>query len=88
MVESNWNNIRQDLVKDIASFTKNFFIKASSDIKERLEEKGIPSNKLSISSNHRVISMKVTDKNEFEEGKIYFEQVYDEISSHKWLENI
>lgn len=85
---SNWNDVRQSLIDDIASFKNEFLVKASTDIKQRLLDEGVPPGKLRISSDKSKVSMETNIADEYEEGKVYFERVYEEVSKPSWLETI
>lgn len=85
-VTTNWNEVRQQMTNDISSTLKDVKKDALNDINERLLEKGLNSDKTEIKPDSVVFI--TDDKQEFEDGKIYFDEVYEEVSDDSWLESL
>ena len=85
MAESNWFDIKQSMIDEIVSFKKDFLEKASTDISRKLS-KNIKDIK--ISKNKKTISKVTKDEDEFNKGKIYFEEVYNEINNQEWIDKL
>ena len=85
-LSTNWDSVRQDMTDDAASMIKETRDSAIEDIEQRLFKKGLDSQK--TTSTEDTVTFITDDKQEFEEGKVYFDEVYEEISDDDWLETL
>jgi len=85
VAESNWFDIKQNMIDEIASFKKDFLEKASTDISRKLSKNV---KDIKISKNKKTISKDTKDEDEFNKGKIYFEEVYNEINNQEWVDKL
>lgn len=87
IIDHNWDEVRQSMTDEIASVVQRVARSAINDIENRLREKGLDVNKMSKSKNK--ISFITDDTQEYEEGKVYFDEVYAEISRDRsWTESL
>lgn len=85
-ISSNWNEVKSSIIEDMRKVVKDTKRKALLDIKNKLNDKGIDNSKLKIKDDRIVYS--TDDAQDFENGKIYFDEVFEEISDKNWLESI
>lgn len=85
MAESNWFDIKQRMIDEVVSFKKDFLEKASTDISRKLSKNV---KDIKISKNKKTISKDTKDEDEFNKGKIYFEEVYNEINNQEWIDKL
>lgn len=86
MPDSNWDKLKQDIINDIADFKNGFLKSAANDIVDKLTTKGIDGSKIEVAGNKIIYSP--TSEDDFESGKIYFEEVFEDISKSAWPETI
>jgi hypothetical protein len=87
-IRTNWSDIKQAIVDDIASFADNVVNNSLNDIKNRLIDKGLDKGKINISYGGKKVSMETNIEEEYQEGKLYFSQVEEEINDEDWLEKL
>lgn len=87
-IRTNWSDIKQAIVDNIASFTDNVIVNSLNDIKDKLVSKGLDEGKINISYGEKKVSMETNIEEEYQEGKLYFSQVEEEISNKDWLEKL
>jgi hypothetical protein len=83
---SNWNELKQDLIDDIVSFKDDFVRDAQDDIVKRLVRKGLSERDLDKEGTS--VKMQVDSAAEYDKGKIYFEEVFEEVSQPGWTDTI
>lgn len=85
---SNWNEVKQGLINDLGGFKKEFLTTAMHDIVARFEKKGLPASDLEVSNDRSNVSYEAKNADDLQEGKIYFDEVYAEISDPRWMETL
>jgi hypothetical protein len=83
---SNWNELKQDLIDDIVSFKDDFVRDAQDDIVKRLVRKGLSERDLDKEGTS--VKMQVDSAAEYDKGEIYFEEVFEEVSQPGWTDTI
>jgi len=86
MPESNWNELKQSLINDVADFKNQFIKDATNDIIDRLKSKGLDGSRIEKEGNK--VFYNPPNQDDFNAGKIYFEEVYQDISNPGWVETI
>ena len=82
-ITSNWNEVRQGIIDAMSKHKNEFRDKALIDIKNRIDSKGQNStiNKNSVEVDALTIL-------KYNEGKVYFDEVFKDINSQSWIDNI
>jgi hypothetical protein len=83
-VTHNWNDVRQGVINTISTHIKDFKKNALEDIRIKLNDKGIPKVDVKSSS----VEFVAISKTEYDLGKVYFDEVFKDINSQSWIDNI
>lgn len=86
--DNNWSEVRQSIIDEVSLIRKSVLKNGADDIVERLVRKGMRRSNIKISKDNSRISSSLDNENEFQEGKIYFSEVFEEISQSNWLESV
>lgn len=78
---SNWNELAQGIVNDIAEFKNNTVDWTAKDLKERLVKQGMSESDIEISGDSLRVFSEPSTQDEMEAGKIYFDAVYEEVDA-------
>ena len=81
MNETNWDEFAQGIVDDVAEFKNKTIKGAARDLKKRLSEQGVPTDKIDISDDNLRVSYNPPNEDDMKSGKIYFDAVYNEVDS-------
>lgn len=80
-IDTNWAQVKQAMIDDVAKFSNEFSKLAIKDIEQRIVEKGVDKSKLEVSGNRLVY---VTDNDQqYNQGLVYFEEVIESIKNTK-----
>jgi len=85
-LRTNWDLVKQQMLNETSKVLRNFGRRAVSDFENRLKKKGVDPTKMTKSSDG--IAFITDDQQEYESGKVYFSEVYEEVSDKKWPESI
>jgi len=85
-IQTNWDQVKQQMLNETSKVLRDFNKNVINDFENRLREKGIDGSKISRSFDR--ISFITDDLQEYQTGKVYFDEVYNEVSNDKWLESI
>lgn len=79
----NWSAVKQGIIDEISIHAKSFKSQAFTDIKTRIDAKGITSTigKNGVESTPRTMS-------EYNTGKNYFDEVFKDIDNQSWVDSI
>lgn len=86
MTDSNWNEVKQSLIDEVALIKDNFVRDAQNDIIKRLTRRGLSERDLDKEGTS--VKMQAESAAEYDKGKIYFEEVFEEISQPGWIDTI
>lgn len=84
MDNSNWIDVKQSIIDEVASIKKSLYSSIKDDIINRLNREGIDRSRIEVIGNKIVFTPKNDDQ--FKQGKVYFDAVYKQIKSKTWLE--
>lgn len=84
--ETNFREFKRGVIESVNKFKKSFVKKATSDIRKKLINKGLSNRKVKIDNN--LVFMDPKTKEEYENGKIYFNEVYNEVDSQSWVDTL
>ena len=82
-VTSNWNDVKQGIINAMSKHKKDFKDKALVDIKNKLEAKNVK-----VSTNKNSIELNVSSVSEYNNGKVYFDEVFKDINNQSWVDKI
>lgn len=80
-IDTNWAQVKQAMIDDVAKFSREFSRLAIRDIEQRIVEKGIDKSKLDASGS-RLVYVADNDQ-EYNQGMVYFEEVIENIKNTK-----
>jgi hypothetical protein len=84
---TNWDSLRQEMTNAAALMIKETRDAALNDVEQKLIEKGLSADKTDIRKNSVVFV--TSDTQEFDEGQIYFDEVFKEISNDAdWVKSL
>ncbi len=83
MIKSNWNDVKQGIIDAMADRVKEFKKDAEEDINNRINSKGIKSV---VGKNG--VEFTASDVTEYKNGKVYFDDVFKDISNQAWIDSI
>lgn len=85
---NDWNKLKQSIIDEISVVKKQLLTDISNDLVNRLREKGLDDSKIKISNDKTMISYEADSEQSFREGKVYFEEVMNDINNGNWLETL